>query len=138
GGHLYATRRTEADVIRLEDHDGDGKYEDFTVVAARPGMHGLAFHEDTAYLVTVNEVYTAPVAEDGSLGDLTMIIDDLPDGGQHPNRTLAIGPDGKLYITVGSTCNACAETNPENATIVRANLDGTGRTIFASGLRNTI
>ncbi|MFD2648907.1 YbhB/YbcL family Raf kinase inhibitor-like protein [Devosia albogilva] len=138
GGHVYATRRTEADVIRLDDDDGDGKYDGFTVVAARPGMHGIAFHEDSAYLVTVNEVYTAPVAEDGSFGDLTMIIDDLPDGGQHPNRTLAIGPDGKLYITVGSTCNACAETNPENATIVRANLDGTGRTIFASGLRNTI
>jgi glucose/arabinose dehydrogenase len=43
-----------------------------------------------------------------------------------------------LYITVGSTCNACAETNDENATVLRANLDGTARTIFASGLRNTI
>src|SRR5690349_14996176 len=27
GDHVYATRRTEADVIKLEDADGDGKYE---------------------------------------------------------------------------------------------------------------
>ncbi|SEP80944.1 Raf kinase inhibitor-like protein, YbhB/YbcL family [Devosia sp. YR412] len=146
GEHVYATRRTEADVIRLNDADGDGKYdadgdgkyEDFTIVAARPGMHGLAFHGDTAYLATVNEVYTAPVNEDGSFGELTRIIDDLPDGGQHANRTLAIGPDEMLYITIGSTCNECIETNPESATILRASLDGKSRTIFASGLRNTI
>lgn len=138
GEHVYATRRTEADVIRLNDADGDGKYEDFTIVAARPGMHGLAFHGDTAYFATVNEVYTAPVNADGSFGELTRIIDDLPDGGQHANRTLAIGPDEMLYITVGSTCNECIETSPESATILRASLDGKSRTIFASGLRNTI
>jgi Raf kinase inhibitor-like YbhB/YbcL family protein len=138
GDHVYATRRTESDVIRLDDEDGDGVYEGFTVIVGRPGMHGIAFHDDVVYLATVNQVFTAPVNEDGTFGDLEMIIDDLPDGGQHANRTLAVGPDNMLYISVGSTCNECIETNPENATIVRANLDGTSRTIFASGLRNTI
>jgi glucose/arabinose dehydrogenase len=66
-----------------------------------------------------------------------MIIGDLPDGGQHPNRTIAVH-DGKLWITVGSTCNACDESNAENATILVANTDGTNRRIYASGLRNTI
>ena len=138
GDHVYATRRTEGDVIRLNDADKDGKFEDFTIVAARPGMHGIAFHGDTVFLVTVKEVYTAPVAADGSFGELTRIIADLPDAGQHANRTLSIGPDEMLYITVGSTCNECVESNPENATILRASLDGKSRTIFATGLRNTI
>ena len=138
GPHVYATRRTESDVIRLDDADGDGKFEGYTVVAGRPGMHGIFIHEDTVYLATVNQVFTAPINEDGTFGELKMIIDDLPDGGQHPNRTLAIGPDGMLYISAGSTCNACAEPNPENATMLRAKPDGTSRTIFASGLRNTI
>jgi Raf kinase inhibitor-like YbhB/YbcL family protein len=39
---------------------------------------------------------------------------------------------------VGSTCNECAEPNPENATILRASLDGKSRSIFASGLRDTV
>lgn len=137
-GEVYASRRTEADIIHLIDQDEDGIFEDFETVAARPGLHGIAFDGNTAYLVAVNDIYTTSVNDDGSFGELTRIVDDLPDGGQHPNRTLALGPDGMLYVSVGSTCNACAETNPENATMLRMNADGTGRTIFASGLRNTI
>ncbi len=138
GDHTYATRRIEGDVIRLDDADGDGKFEAFTTVAARPGMHGVAFDGDTVFLATVNEIYTAPVNADGTFGELKRIIDDLPDGGQHPNRTIAIGPDDMLWISAGSTCNECAETNPESATMLRAKKDGTSRTIFARGLRNTI
>ena len=43
-----------------------------------------------------------------------------------------------LYVSVGSTCNACSDPNPENATILRMNVDGSAREIFAKGLRNTI
>jgi glucose/arabinose dehydrogenase len=53
-------------------------------------------------------------------------------------RNIAVGPDRMLYISVGSTCNACGETNEENATILRANLEGTSRAIFARGLRHTV
>lgn len=137
-GTLYATRRSVGDVILLRDGDGDGRADAPVTVASRPGMHGIALDGDRAYLATVNDVYVADVAEDGTFGALRRIINDLPDAGQHPNRTLAVGPDGKLYISVGSTCNACAEPNPENATILRAEPDGSSRTIFASGLRNTI
>ena len=58
--------------------------------------------------------------------------------GQHPNRTIAFGPDGLLYISIGSTCNDCEENNPESATLIRMKVDGTGREVVASGLRNTI
>jgi glucose/arabinose dehydrogenase len=57
---------------------------------------------------------------------------------QHPNRTLAVGPDNLLYITVGSTCNSCDEPDKLNGTVVRTNLDGSNITPFAKGLRNTI
>jgi len=67
-----------------------------------------------------------------------MIIHDLPDAGQHNTRTVQIGPDDMMYISVGSTCNECAKPNPENATILRATLDGKTRSIFASGLRDTV
>src|SRR5690606_28855570 len=107
-------------------------------VARRPDMHGIAIHENKMYLVTVKEVFVTDIAEDGTLGELDRIIDDLPHAGQHPNRTIAVGPDNKLYISVASTCNDCGESHPENATLLQASLDGTQRKIFASGLRNTI
>jgi Raf kinase inhibitor-like YbhB/YbcL family protein len=137
-GVLYATRRLVGDVVMLKDEDGDGRADAPQTVASRPGMHGIAFDGNRVFLITVNDVYVADVEDDGTFGPLTRIIDDLPDGGQHPNRTIAVGPDDKLYISAGSTCNACAETNQENATMLRAEKDGSSRAIFASGLRNTI
>jgi glucose/arabinose dehydrogenase len=101
-------------------------------------MHGIAIDGRKMYLVTVNDVHATEINADAALQELRRIIDDLPDGGQHPTRTLAVGPDGMLYVTVGSTCNACDETDPESATVLRATPDGKQRRIFASGRRNTI
>src|SRR5690606_38130471 len=135
-GTVYVTRRELGDVLKLADPNRDGQADRVEVVARRPGLHGIAIDGDRMYLVSVNEVFVAEIAENGRLGALQTIIDDLPDGGQHPNRTIAVGPDDRLYITVGSTCNACRETRPENATILRADKDGQNLEIFASGLRN--
>jgi Raf kinase inhibitor-like YbhB/YbcL family protein len=137
-GTLYATRRTVGDVIMIRDRDGDGTADEVKTVASRPNMHGIAISGDSVFLVTVHDVYTTKINPDGSFGELRRIINDLPDAGQHANRTIGVGPDGMLYVSAGSTCNECAEPNPENATILRAKPDGTGRAIFASHLRNTI
>ncbi|KQR71583.1 YbhB/YbcL family Raf kinase inhibitor-like protein [Rhizobium sp. Leaf341] len=138
-GFIYVSRREEGDVLLLKDEDGDGRADGAPVqVAARAQAHGLAIRDGKFYLATVKEVFVADIHKDGTLGPLQMIIGDLPDAGQHPNRVMAFGPDGMLYISVGSTCNACNESNPENATMLRATPDGKSRTIFASGLRNTI
>ncbi len=138
-GTVYVTRRDENDVQALVDSDGDGVSDEMRSVAENlPFVNGITIHEGMVYLATDTEVYRAPIEENGNFGPLEVLIADLPDAGQHPNRTLAVGPDGMLYITVGSTCNNCQDSNPENATILRANLDGSEREIFANGLRNTI
>ena len=49
---------------------------------------------------------------------------------------MTIGPDGRLYFGLGSTCNECAETDPRSATVQAFDLaTGTLETI-ATGLRN--
>ena len=137
-GDVYVTRRKVGDVLLLRDTDGDGAADEQTVIANRPGMHGIAITGDTLYLTTVKDLYLAKIQADGTLDSLRLLLDDLPDGGQHPNRMVIVGPDKYLYVTAGSTCNACDEPNPENATMLRISPDGKSRTIYASGLRNTI
>lgn len=138
-GSVYVSRREEGDVLMLRDADGDGKADAAPVTVANlPQAHGLAVHEGKLYIVTVKELFVGDIQEDGTLGPLSMLLGDLPDSGQHPNRVLEFGPDGMIYLSVGSTCNACNESNAENATILRITPDGESRSIFASGLRNTI
>jgi glucose/arabinose dehydrogenase len=138
-GAIYLTRQQQGDVLLLRDRDGDGQAEEVRPVAAGlPLVHGVAVHDSTIFLIAPTTVWRAAILADGALGPPEVIIDDLPDGGQHRARTIEVGPDGRLYISVGSTCNACDETNPENATMLRANLDGSGREILARGLRHTV
>lgn len=137
-GTVYVTRRENGDVLMLRDSDGDGAADERKVVAEREEMHGIEIDGETVYLMTVNEVFRTERHEDGTFGELETIADDFPEGGQHPNRMVVMGPDGKLYLSVGSTCNACGETDEENATIVSMSPDGSDRAVHASGLRNTI
>ncbi len=137
-GNVYVSSREAGTVTLLRDTNGDGKADQKQVVATIKDVHGLTIFAGKMYLVSIHEVYSATLNADGTLGQPQQLINNLPDAGQHPNRTIAFGPDGFMYITVGSTCNACADTNPESATMLRANPDGTGRKIFAKGLRNTI
>ena len=138
-GSIYVTRRDQGDVLLLSDKDGDGRMEELkTVMSQFRGVHGITIHEGFMYLCSDKELKRARIKPDGTLEDTTTLIKNLPDGGQHNNRVLAFGPDNLLYISVGSDCNDCAETNAENATILQVQPDGKTRKIWARGLRNTV
>ncbi|MFP4053029.1 MAG: PQQ-dependent sugar dehydrogenase [Phycisphaerae bacterium] len=139
-GTVYITRPSQDDVIALRDADGDGSADGRgRTVVELEDVHGIYIHEGSkAYLATVGEVFTCDIASDGTWSEPRRIVTGMPTARGHHNRTLAIGPDGKLYITVGSTCNCCWEKNLENATMLVADADGRDREVFARGLRNTI
>src|SRR5947209_548055 len=59
-------------------------------------------------------------------------------GGWHLTRTIAFAPNGKLYVSVGSSCNACIEKEKARASIIEMNPDGTDQREFARGLRNAV
>jgi Raf kinase inhibitor-like YbhB/YbcL family protein len=137
-GTVYVTQRQPGNLVMLKDVDRDGVIDSQAVVARIKDLHGIEIRDRKIYLVDVKRVYAADLHADGTLGPLQVITRGLPDGGQHPNRTLRFGPDGQLYLSIGSTCNACDEPNPENATLERVDVSTGKRKIFASGLRNTI
>jgi glucose/arabinose dehydrogenase len=59
-------------------------------------------------------------------------------GGWHLTRTIAPGGNGKIYVAVGSSCNACEEKEDVRASVLEMNPDGSNQRIYARGLRNSV
>jgi len=138
-GQIYITRRDAGDVLMLKDSNGDSTFDDVKTVAAEfKGVHGITMKDGWLYLCNNNELRRYAVEPDGTLGEKQMLFKDMPSAGQHPNRTMDFGPDGKLYISVGTLCNDCKESDKEATTLLQVDPVTWKRTIFASGLRNTI
>lgn len=138
-GTVYVTRGDSGDVVALKDTDGDGRADSRIIVASNlPGVHGIAIKDNRFYFATISSVFMSEAGFDGRPGPTRMILEGLPNGGQHARRTIQFGPDNMMYLSIGSTCNDCAEPNPENATILRVSPNGMSRTVYARGLRNTL
>ncbi|RZJ66309.1 MAG: glucose dehydrogenase [Flavobacterium sp.] len=139
-GQLYVTRRDAGDILLLTDKNNDRKFDDVSIaVTDFKGVHGIAIKDGWLYGCNNNEVRRYKLKPDGSADSDTpeILIKDLPSGGQHSNRTIEFGKDGLLYITVGSVCNDCVG-DKETATILAIDPKTWKRSIYASGLRNTI
>jgi glucose/arabinose dehydrogenase len=65
----------------------------------------------------------------------TVLVRNLPFG-LHQQDNVVVGPDDRLYLGSGSTCDACREKNPRSATILSMKPDGKDLRIVARGLRN--
>jgi glucose/arabinose dehydrogenase len=59
-------------------------------------------------------------------------------GGWHLTRTIVVGGNGKIYVSVGSSCNACEEKEEVRASILEMEPDGKKQRYFARGLRNAV
>jgi glucose/arabinose dehydrogenase len=128
-------------VLALPDLDRDGQAD--RVVPVVEGLelpHGLAFHEGALYVAETGRVIR--LAYDPSawraVSPPVTVVPDLPARGGHWTRTIAFGPDGWLYVSVGSSCNNCVERDARRAAISRYRPDGSAGERFASGLRNAV
>lgn len=59
-------------------------------------------------------------------------------GGWHLTRSIAFADNGKLYVSVGSSCNACIEKEQVRASVLEMNPDGSESHVYARGLRNAV
>ena len=104
--------------------------------------NGLAVKDGALYVFAINKVLRYDNVEDkldnpGEPVELTNEFN-LPPDAHHNWKYVEFGPDGKLYVQVGSPCNIC-EINPGlHGQIRRYNADGSGMEIVARGVRNTV
>jgi glucose/arabinose dehydrogenase len=136
---VYATQPGRGVVVRLADANHDGRADGTVVVASGLQQpHGLAFHKGFLYVAATDGVVRLTLAADGTASGAPVYVNHYPSGGGHWTRTIVFGADSAMYVAVGSSCNLCVEQSPERAAVLRFNEDGSGKRVFASGLRNAV
>jgi glucose/arabinose dehydrogenase len=143
-GHLLVSRPKTGDVVALVP--GSGAPTQTTVVSGLEQPHGLAFAGSTLYVAESDQVDSFTYAG-GALTDRKVVVAGLPDAKSpelhgayaHALKSVAVGPDGALYVSVGSTGNLSVEdrsATPERATILRVPPGGGAPAVYAQGVRN--
>ncbi|MFN8540652.1 MAG: sorbosone dehydrogenase family protein [Thermomicrobiales bacterium] len=140
-GDLVASDMASSDgkVYILPDRNHDGTADDRVIFArGLENPHGLAFHDGFLYIAEEERVIRLPWrGGQPAASSSEVVIPNLPGGG-HYTRTIGFGPDGKLYLSIGSSCNVCDEQDDRRAAIVQYNADGSGGRVYAKGLRNAV
>ena len=139
-GALYVAERGADRVIALGDHDGDGVAEISRVFADRlDNPHSLVFHAGAWYVgVPSGVVLLTDRDNDGKAEHREALIRNYPTSG-HSTRTVEFLPDGRMVVSIGSSCNSCLEDDPRRATVlVYDGPNATRERIFAKGLRNAV
>ena len=152
---FVGTRKTK--VWAVTDRDKDrvaDEVKDFAPSLAFTIPNGPCFSPDGfLYIAEQNRVLVFPAAEffyespDVAAfnvvkqGDLIPVDDE---SFNHTARVCKIGPDGKLYITLGQPFNVPAADKLAGydkagiGGIIRIGTDGTGREVYTTGVRNSV
>lgn len=138
-GTIFSGTRAPGKVYAIVDKDGKRTVKVIAEGLQQP--NGIAFKNGTLFVVTVDKVLRFDGIEDKLDSPQPTDVTDkfsLPASNHHNWKFAAVGPDNKLYMSIGSPCNIC-ETNPGlHSQIRRQNLDGTGIEIVARGVRNSV
>ncbi|MBI2406495.1 MAG: PQQ-dependent sugar dehydrogenase, partial [Candidatus Harrisonbacteria bacterium] len=135
-GNFWVSQPSEGLVTLVEMENGEAVRAQ-PVFAGLRDPHGLAFDPDDQFLLYIGEEHRVSRVRVYSEDELVRLVD-LPYGSGHHTRTIGIGPDDMLYVSVGSSCNVCNESDARRATIMRSAKDGGGAAVYAKGLRNAV
>jgi len=134
----------QGSVLALPDKDGDGRAD--TVYKAADDfhwLHSVAFYRGALFVADDDAIYRLEDRDLDGFYEERAVFAEVPGfmgrASEHVTHTLVFDElNDKLYFHAGSSCDLCREDDPERATVIQMNTDGTGRRIYASGLRNAI
>lgn len=143
-GALLVSQPSTGEVLRLQPTDAEPL--ESTLLQNLDEPHGLAFDGDALFVAESDQIDKYDYA-DGAVTNRRTVVADLPDAKSpdlkgtyaHALKSVAIGPDGSVYFSIGSTGNISAEdrdADPPRATIMRVPPGGGPAEPFATGVRN--
>ena len=138
-GTLLVSESSAGRVLALPDKNGDGKADAVKVVVKDLDQpHGLAFRDGALVIAETSRVQRFAYDPGAMKASQPTLLARLPGSGGHWTRTVVFGADGAMYVSVGSSCNVCRESDQRRAAILRYNADGSGERLFSTGLRNAV
>jgi glucose/arabinose dehydrogenase/plastocyanin len=134
-GRMFVTRGSEG------AHHGDGVWllrrdgRPRQVVGGLAAPLGLTFVGDDLYVASEERVDRYSGFAGTHFAGHRTVLSDLPAGKLGWNDNLRAGPDGRLYMGIGSPCDACLPKENLAATIVSFRPDGSDLRVFADDVR---
>ena len=136
-GTVFVSNRLQSNVYAVIDHNG--KREVKKILKGMSSPNGLAFADGTLYVAERERILAYANIEDNLDAPPAprVVIDGLPKQAGHFWKTLAVGPDGKLYFNIGSPQNI---TMPDylQAAILRVDPKTGVMEDYAQGIRNSV
>lgn len=107
--------------------------------------HSVALHKNKIWIAETGGLYRAPyrTGQQNVEPQSLKLVAELPAGRGHSSRTIAVGPDGRIYVSLGISGN-CSNQYLDNSYPFDRRRGGmfvlqNGRLVpFASGLRNPV
>lgn len=143
-GTLLVSETDQGKVVALPDVNKDGQADDVVeVINNLNHPHGLAFDTepdklDNLYIAEETKLSRYTWDENTKNVVLDKTIATLPSGGRHYTRSIVIDPQGKIYVSIGSTCDTCFEKNSFNGAVIVTDRNGSAPRLYAKGLRNAV
>ena len=136
-GTVFVGTRADSAVYAVVPREGSAP----EVIKLLDGLdmpNGVAFRNGDLYVAEKSRVSRYANVESSlrDMPDADVLAIKLPGESHHGSRYIGFGPDGKLYVSIGSPCNVC--DRPEFGQILRMNPDGSDREVFARGIRNSV
>ncbi|KPM50800.1 gluconolaconase [Frankia sp. R43] len=144
-GTLLVSVPENGTVVRLEP-DGRGTATASELLTGLNQPHGLAFSGSTLYVAQTDRVDAYTYAA-GQATAPRPVVTDLPNASSpelrgrygHPLKSVAVGQDGAVYVSVASTGNISADdltSTPPRASVLRVPPGGGPPEPYAVGVRN--
>mgnify|MGYP001574456170 CR=1 FL=1 len=143
-GDLFVSIPSQGRIVMLPDRNRDFKADEaVTVIDNLGNPHGIDYHDDWLYVAEEQRVIRFKLngSHQADLSTLNILIGSIPNErlphGGHFTRTIKVY-NNSIYLSIGSSCNACYEEDERRGAISKCDLDGENCEIFASGLRNAV
>lgn len=126
-------------VYAIRDNNGDYRADEVITIAKGLNYpNGVAFKDGHLYVAELDKILRFDNIEENLTNPpAPKVISNYPRDLQHGWKFIRFGPDGKLYVPVGAPCNVC-QPDQDHAIITRLNPDGSGKEVFARGIRNSV